>query len=49
LGDNDGAKEEFQKFCTAILAIYHAAHIILHAEINDMQINAGASHIIGRL
>ena len=49
LGDNDGSKEGFQKFCTAILAIYHAAHIILHAEINDMQINAGASHIIGRL
>lgn len=41
-------KEEFQKFCTANLAIYHAAHIILHVEIIDLQIYAGASHIIGR-
>ncbi|KAE9375624.1 hypothetical protein N431DRAFT_333931 [Stipitochalara longipes BDJ] len=49
LDDNDRSKEDFQKFCTAILAIYHAAHIILNAEINDMQINAGANHIIGRL
>jgi hypothetical protein len=48
LENTDRYKEEFQKFCTATLAIYHAAHITLHAEINDIQINAGASHIIGR-
>lgn len=48
LENTDRYKEEFQKFCTANLAIYHAAYITLHTEINDMQINAGASHIIGR-
>ncbi|KAG0651214.1 Nicotinate catabolism cluster-specific transcription factor [Hyphodiscus hymeniophilus] len=41
-------RDEFQKFCTANLAIYHAAHIILNVEIIDLQIYAGASHIIGR-
>lgn len=30
------------------LAIYHAAHIALHVEITDLQIFAGATHIIGR-
>lgn len=30
------------------MAIYHAAQILLQAEINDLQIFAGASHIIGR-
>jgi hypothetical protein len=48
LDDNDPSKEEFQKNSTAILAMYHAAHIVLNTEINDMQINAGANHIIGR-
>ena len=48
LDDKDPFKEEFQKFCTAILAIYHAAQIILNTEIIDMQINAGANHIVGR-
>jgi hypothetical protein len=48
LDDNDPLKQEFQKFCTANLAIYHAAQIVLHVEINDLQIYAGASHIIGR-
>jgi hypothetical protein len=48
LENNDRLREDFQKFCTASLALYHAAHIVLNAEINDMQINAGASHIIGR-
>ncbi|KAH7399851.1 fungal-specific transcription factor domain-containing protein [Cadophora sp. MPI-SDFR-AT-0126] len=48
LSDNESAKSSFQRFCVANLAIYHAAHIILHVEINDLQIYAGASHIIGR-
>ncbi|KAH9212205.1 fungal-specific transcription factor domain-containing protein [Leptodontidium sp. 2 PMI_412] len=48
LEDNESERGEFQRFCVANLAIYHAAHIILHVEINDLQIYAGASHIIGR-
>lgn len=46
--DDNHEKEEFQKFCAATLAVYHASHIILQVEINDLQIYAGASHIIGR-
>jgi hypothetical protein len=41
-------KHDFQRFIVSTLAIYHAAHIILQVEINDLQIFAGASHIIGR-
>jgi hypothetical protein len=41
-------KEEFQRFSTANIAIYHAAHIILNVEIIDLQIYAGANHILGR-
>lgn len=41
-------KEEFQRFNTANIAIYHAAHIILNVEIIDLQIYAGATHILGR-
>ncbi|PVH89169.1 hypothetical protein DL98DRAFT_555473 [Cadophora sp. DSE1049] len=48
LSDNESTKSSFQRFCVANLAIYHAAHIILHVEINDLQIYAGAGHIIGR-
>jgi hypothetical protein len=48
LNDNQSEKEEFQQFVTANTAIYHSAHIILRVEINDLQIFAGASHIIGR-
>ncbi|KAE8449879.1 hypothetical protein EG329_007356 [Mollisiaceae sp. DMI_Dod_QoI] len=48
LDDNEQEKEEFQRFCVATLAVYHASHIILQVEINDLQIFAGASHIIGR-
>ena len=48
LDDNQTEKDEFQRFVVANTAIYHAAHIILRVEINDLQIFAGASHIIGR-
>jgi len=48
LSSDPTAKSLFQQFITANLAIYHAAHIILHVEIIDLQIYAGASHIIGR-
>ncbi|KAL3426091.1 hypothetical protein PVAG01_02882 [Phlyctema vagabunda] len=48
LKDNAGLKSEFTRFSTATTAIYHAAHIILNVEILDLQIYAGARHIIGR-
>jgi hypothetical protein len=48
LDDNQHEKDEFQKLCVATMAVYHASHIILQVEINDLQIYAGASHIIGR-
>ncbi|KAH7351226.1 fungal-specific transcription factor domain-containing protein [Rhexocercosporidium sp. MPI-PUGE-AT-0058] len=48
LEDDESKRNEFQRFCVANVAIYHAAHIILNVEINDLQIYAGASHIIGR-
>lgn len=40
--------EFFQRFTISTLAIYHAAQILLQVEINDLQIFAGATHIIGR-
>jgi hypothetical protein len=48
LKDNAALKSDFIRFRTASIAIYHAAHIILNVEILDLQIYAGARHIIGR-
>jgi len=48
LKDNPKMKKEFSQFAIATTAIYHAAHIILNVEILDLQIYAGARHIIGR-
>ncbi len=48
LNDNPSRKAEFTRFSTATIAIYHAAHITLNVEILDLQIYAGARHIIGR-
>lgn len=48
LKDNAALKKDFLQFSTASIAIYHAAHIILNVEILDLQIYAGARHIIGR-
>ncbi|KAG9239301.1 fungal-specific transcription factor domain-containing protein [Amylocarpus encephaloides] len=48
LKDNATLRKEFTQFNTASIAIYHAAHIILNVEILDLQIYAGARHIIGR-
>lgn len=48
LGLKDQEKHDFERFCIANLAIYHAAHIVLQVEIIDLQIYAGATHIIGR-
>jgi hypothetical protein len=41
-------RKEFAAFTTANNAIYHCAHIILNAEFLDLQIYAGARHILGR-
>ncbi|KAH8602034.1 fungal-specific transcription factor domain-containing protein [Bisporella sp. PMI_857] len=48
LTDHQHAKDDFQKFSTANIALYHAAHIILHVSLTDLQIYAGATHILGR-
>ncbi|RVX70087.1 hypothetical protein B0A52_06259 [Exophiala mesophila] len=46
--DSPAKKAEFTRFSTSTIAIYHAAHITLNVEILDLQIYAGARHIIGR-
>jgi hypothetical protein len=46
--DNAILKKEFTQFSTSCIAIFHAAHITLNVEILDLQIYAGARHIIGR-
>lgn len=38
----------FLRFSVANMAVYHTAQLILEADINDLQIHAGARHIIGR-
>jgi hypothetical protein len=48
LEEDEATKQDFERFCVSTLAVYHAAHIILQVEINDLQIYAGAAHIIGR-
>jgi hypothetical protein len=48
LNDNPSRRAEFTRFSTATIAIYHAAYITLSVEILDLQIYAGARHIIGR-
>lgn len=40
--------KEFQAFRTAIASLYHSAHILLHTPFLDLQIYAGARHILGR-
>lgn len=39
---------KFQRFTVANLAVYHTAQLILEVDIIDLQIHAGARHIIGR-
>ncbi|KAI2472489.1 fungal-specific transcription factor domain-containing protein [Annulohypoxylon bovei var. microspora] len=45
---SDTAKVEFDVWRTAYVAVYHAAHVLLHSEFLDIQIFAGARHILGR-
>lgn len=39
---------EFQVMRSATLSLYHSAHILLHTPFLDLQIYAGARHILGR-
>ncbi|KKY26044.1 putative transcription factor [Diplodia seriata] len=41
-------RQEFVTWATANAAVYHAAHVLLNAEFLDLQIYAGARHILGR-
>lgn len=40
--------KEFTAFRTAVSSLYHSAHILLHTPFLDIQIYAGARHILGR-
>jgi hypothetical protein len=40
--------KEFHVFRAATLALYHSAHILLHTPFLDLQIYAGARHILGK-
>ncbi|CAK7219044.1 hypothetical protein SCUCBS95973_003691 [Sporothrix curviconia] len=42
------AARECATFATAYKAIYHAAHVLLNSDFLDVQIYAGARHILGR-
>jgi hypothetical protein len=40
--------KEFQAFRAAVASLYHSGHILLHTPFLDLQIYAGARHILGR-
>ncbi|OTA84485.1 hypothetical protein M434DRAFT_36435 [Hypoxylon sp. CO27-5] len=42
------AKVELEVWRTAYVVVYHAAYVLLHSEFLDIQIFAGARHILGR-
>ncbi|KAF7563752.1 hypothetical protein G7046_g400 [Stylonectria norvegica] len=42
------ARQEFAVFATSYNAVYHAAQVLLNANFLDLQIYAGARHILGR-
>lgn len=44
----EAMKREFASYITAYNAIYHSAQVILNADFLDLQIYAGARHILGR-
>ncbi|KAI1099657.1 fungal-specific transcription factor domain-containing protein [Jackrogersella minutella] len=44
----ENAKVELDVWRAAYVAVYHAAHVLLHSEFLDIQIFAGARHILGR-
>ncbi|KAI8957509.1 fungal-specific transcription factor domain-containing protein [Daldinia sp. FL1419] len=44
----ENAKVELDVWRSAYVTVYHAAHTLLHSEFLDIQIFAGARHILGR-
>ncbi|KAI1463007.1 fungal-specific transcription factor domain-containing protein [Daldinia caldariorum] len=44
----ENAQAELDVWRAAYISIYHAAHTLLHSEFLDIQIFAGARHILGR-
>ncbi|KAI1497854.1 fungal-specific transcription factor domain-containing protein [Biscogniauxia marginata] len=42
------ARIEFDAWQSAYTVVYHAAHILLHSSFLDIQVYAGARHILGR-
>ncbi|KAK1981020.1 hypothetical protein LZ30DRAFT_689516 [Colletotrichum cereale] len=47
-GDDSGRRVEFESFASAYKALYHAAQALLNMDFLDVQIYAGARHILGR-
>ncbi|KAI1334269.1 fungal-specific transcription factor domain-containing protein [Xylariaceae sp. FL0016] len=45
----DSSRHTFQKEHVAFLALYHTAHIVLHADIRHLQIAAGSKAIFGHI
>ncbi|KAL0943453.1 C2H2 finger domain transcription factor [Colletotrichum truncatum] len=46
--DDDARKMEFESFTTAYKTLYHSAQSLLNMDFLDVQIYAGARHILGR-
>ncbi len=46
--ENHFLAKEFHVLRSATLSLYHSAHILLHTPFLDLQIYAGARHILGR-
>ncbi|OAA60279.1 Transcription factor [Niveomyces insectorum RCEF 264] len=46
--DWEATSREFATFSTSFNAIYHAGHVLLNSDFIDVQIYAGARHILGR-
>ncbi|KAJ9139426.1 Transcription factor [Pleurostoma richardsiae] len=46
--DLEAARKEFATFSASYNAVYHAANVLLHSDFLDIQIYAGARHILGR-
>ena len=46
--NEDGRRSSLDNFFNSYRALYHAAHIALTSEVIDLQIYAGARHILGR-
>ncbi|GKT41128.1 nicotinate catabolism cluster-specific transcription factor [Colletotrichum spaethianum] len=47
-GDDEARRIEFESFAAAYKALYHSAQALLNMDFLDVQIYAGARHILGR-